>query len=124
MRQSISGPILVPAVLSLPVAATSYSILAPRYAQASVSDALAFSCFFVGALLCLGISATYHTISNHSPHVNRWGNKLDYVGIVLLITGSFIPSVYYGFFCDPIMQQVYWIDGESSFAQSSVECLT
>ena len=34
-----------------------------------VSDVLAFTCFFLGAVTCLGISAGYHTISNHSPEV-------------------------------------------------------
>ena len=74
----------------------------------SSTDILAFSFFFVGAILCLGISAGYHTICNHSPRVNQWGNQLDYVGIVALITGSFIPSVYYGFYCAPHLQKVYW----------------
>ncbi len=32
-------------------------------------DVLAFGCFFVGAMSCLGISAGYHLISNHSPGV-------------------------------------------------------
>ena len=34
------------------------------------SDVIAFCCFFVGAISCLGISAGYHLISNHSPEVN------------------------------------------------------
>lgn len=32
-------------------------------------DIIAFACFFLGAILCLGISAGYHLISNHSPEV-------------------------------------------------------
>ena len=72
------------------------------------ADILAFTFFFAGAIACLGISATYHTISNHSPLVNQWGNQLDYVGIVALITGSFIPSVYYGFCGRQELQWVYW----------------
>lgn len=59
-------------------------------------------------MLCLGISAFYHTISNHSHAVNRFGNQLDYLGIIALITGSFMPSIYYGFYCDPFLQRVYW----------------
>jgi adiponectin receptor len=99
---------LIPALLSLPCAIALHRLLQPRYDQATKGDVIAFSCFFLGAALCLGMSATYHTISNHSPMVNQIGNQLDYVGIVLLITGSFIPSIYYGFWCDPVLQKVYW----------------
>jgi adiponectin receptor len=84
------------------------AVIIPRYDTIQKSDVLAFSCFFLGAALCLGMSATYHMISNHSPAVAKIGNKLDYVGIVCLITGSFIPSVYYGFYCHPHLQEAYW----------------
>jgi adiponectin receptor len=99
---------LIPALLSLPCGVATYKLLRPRYEQATTADIAAFGCFFLGAALCLGMSATYHTISNHSPVVNQVGNQLDYIGIVLLITGSFVPSVYYGFWCDPILQKAYW----------------
>lgn len=85
-----------------------YSAVKPRYETATSADVLAFSCFFAGAALCLGMSGTYHTISNHSHVVAKFGNKLDYVGIVFLITGSFIPSLYYGFYCHPHLQDAYW----------------
>lgn len=75
---------------------------------ASGSDILAFGCFVIGAVVCLSMSATFHTISNHSPLVNRLGNQLDYAGIVALIVGSFVPSIYYGFYCEPVLQKVYW----------------
>ncbi len=85
-----------------------YTAIKPRYDTAATGDVLAFSCFFAGAALCLGMSATYHATSNHSQVVARFGNKLDYVGIVFLITGSFIPSIYYGFYCQPRLQKSYW----------------
>lgn len=85
-----------------------YTAIKPRYETAALPDILAFACFFLGAALCLGMSGTYHTISNHSPVVAKFGNKLDYVGIVFLITGSFIPSIFYGFYCHPHLQEFYW----------------
>ncbi|KAJ3453757.1 hypothetical protein MRS44_013902 [Fusarium solani] len=39
--------------------------------------------------------------------VARWGNKLDYTGIVVLIVGSFVPALYYGFFCKPTLLTAY-----------------
>lgn len=85
-----------------------YTSIKPRYESATLADILAFGCFFAGAAMCMGMSAMYHTISNHSPIVAKFGNKLDYVGIVFLITGSFIPSIYYGFYCHPHSQEFYW----------------
>ncbi|EXJ60984.1 hypothetical protein A1O7_05137 [Cladophialophora yegresii CBS 114405] len=100
---------LIPATLSLPCAVVLYNVLKPRYDHASVADVIAMGCFFGGAAVCLGMSASYHTLSNHSPSVARFWNQLDYAGISLLITGSFIPSVYYGFWCHPVKQWTYWI---------------
>ncbi|MCJ1425473.1 hypothetical protein MMC29_003372 [Sticta canariensis] len=86
----------------------SFTVYAFEVHRVSISDVYAFGCFFAGAIMCLGISAFYHTISNHSPAINRLGNQLDYLGIIALITGSFVPSAYYGFYCDPLLQKVYW----------------
>lgn len=85
-----------------------YHTLEPRYETASREDVLVFSCFFAGAVACLGMSATYHTISNHSHEVAVWGNKLDYLGIVFLIWGSFVPVLYYGFSAEPELRKTYW----------------
>jgi adiponectin receptor len=99
---------LLPSLITIPAAFWLYQVLAPRYASATDADITAFGCFFLGAAFCLSMSATYHTISNHSPSVARVGNALDYVGIVGLITGSFVPSVFYGFYCEPLWRRVYW----------------
>lgn len=84
-----------------------FSVVAPRYGTASGADLLVWSCFFAGAFLCLGMSATYHSISNHSPAVAKLGNKLDYSGIVFLIVGSYVPAIYYGFSCSPTLSTIY-----------------
>lgn len=68
---------------------------------------IAFCLFFIGAILCLSLSATYHTLSCHSKSVNKVFHKLDYVGISLLIVGSYIPWTYYGFYCHNIPRKVY-----------------
>jgi adiponectin receptor len=98
---------LIGAVLAFLGSGYIYTMLAPRYESATQEDILVFSCFFTGAVACLGMSATYHTISNHSHEVAIWGNKLDYLGIVFLIWGSFIPVLYYGFQSEPELMQTY-----------------
>lgn len=52
----------------------------------------------------------FHLIANHSPGIQKIGNQLDYLGIVILMWGSTVPSIYYGFYCDPKLQQVYWFN--------------
>jgi adiponectin receptor len=95
-----------------------YNILGSRYEYATKEDIYAFSCFFLCAIACLGMSATYHTISNHSYAVAVWGNQLDYAGIVFLIWGSFVPVLYYTFQARPDLMQRYW--AMVSFLQSSL----
>nr|KAG5689662.1 hypothetical protein BaRGS_026777 [Batillaria attramentaria] len=58
-----------------------------------------FSAFFMGAILCLGFSGLFHTVFCHSERVGRFFNKLDYCGIALLTIGSFVPWLYYSFYC-------------------------
>ena len=55
------------------------------------------------------IHDSFHIVNNHSAEVHRQGNQLDYLGIVILMWGSTIPSVYYGFYCDPELQRLYWL---------------
>lgn len=70
-------------------------------------DVLVFGVFFFSSLICLGFSATYHTVQCHSLRVSKQFNKLDYVGIVVMIVGSFLPALHYGFHCHPHFQMIY-----------------
>ncbi|VDD80767.1 unnamed protein product [Mesocestoides corti] len=63
-------------------------------------DKLVYSAFFTGAVICLGFSCVFHTLSCHSLKVSRFANKLDYAGIAILTIGSFVPYLYYTFYCD------------------------
>ena len=92
--------------LTLPI--FTYQVLYLRYPLATLADVVVFSTFFYGVSICFILSATYHIITNHSPKVQKFGNQLDYLGIVILMWGSTIPSVYYGFYCDPRLQKTYW----------------
>ncbi|UNI23925.1 hypothetical protein JDV02_009715 [Purpureocillium takamizusanense] len=84
---------------------STYAAAAAR--NASRADVCVFACFFGGAVVCLGMSATFHALVDHSEDVARWGNKLDYTGIVALIVGSYVPALYYGFFCRPVLLTGY-----------------
>ncbi|KAF7191935.1 ADIPOR-like receptor SPBC12C2.09c [Pseudocercospora fuligena] len=99
---------LIGALLAGSAGVRLYFSIKPRFEMATTEDVMVFSCFFLGAVACLGMSATYHTISNHSHAVAKFGNRLDYIGIVFLIWGSFIPSIYYGFSAEPNLINLYW----------------
>uniref|UniRef100_A0A646QCQ7 AdiponectinRec n=1 Tax=Hemiscolopendra marginata TaxID=943146 RepID=A0A646QCQ7_9MYRI len=68
-----------------------------------------FATFFAGAILCLGLSFTFHTVHCHSERVGKLFSKLDYCGIALLIIGSFVPWLYYGFYCNFQPKLIYLI---------------
>lgn len=70
-------------------------------------DKLIFSAFFIGAILCMGMSFAFHTVQCHSEDVGRLFSKLDYSGISLLIIGSFVPWLYYAFFCRALAMSIY-----------------
>lgn len=52
--------------------------------------------------------SSFHFFANHSKEVAAFGIQLDYLGIVLLMWGSTIPTVYYGFYRDQHLQRCYW----------------
>jgi len=72
-----------------------------------LNEKLIFLFFFVSAILCLGISSVFHTVCCHSQEVSNLFSKLDYAGISVLTVGSFIPWIYYGFYCQFTPKLVY-----------------
>lgn len=89
--------------LTLPsgIRAALYSIQVSSFPIAPLAP------FLIGAVACLFCSASFHTTSNVSPRVARIGNQLDYLGIVCLITGSFLSSIRLAYVCDPIPLNLY-----------------
>lgn len=70
-------------------------------------EKLVFGAFFAGAILCLGFSWVFHTVYCHSVMVSKVFSRLDYSGIALLIMGSFVPPLYYGFYCSRVLKISY-----------------
>lgn len=52
------------------------------------------------AVFCLGCSATFHLYAVKSQKINNILSRLDYGGISILIFGSAVPPIIYGFACD------------------------
>uniref|UniRef100_A0AAV2IZL7 Adiponectin receptor 2 n=1 Tax=Knipowitschia caucasica TaxID=637954 RepID=A0AAV2IZL7_KNICA len=68
---------------------------------APVQEKVVIGTFFLGAILCLSFSWLFHTVYCHSEGVSKVFSKLDYSGIAFLIMGSFVPWLYYSFWCSP-----------------------
>ena len=63
--------------------------------------------FMVTALLCLLFSALFHCFQAVSEPIAVLFQALDYCGITLLIAGSNVPVIYYGFYCSPLTSAFY-----------------
>jgi len=74
-----------------------------------VSEKLIFLCFFIGAMVCLLCSTLFHTMSAHSEWVSNVFSRLDYVGIAVLIVGSSLTWLYYGFYCEFYTKLTYMV---------------
>lgn len=80
------------------IGAAVYFLIRPSW-EVNWEEKMIFSAFFIGAILCLGFSFAFHTVSCHSEVIGKLFSKLDYCGIAMLIMGSFVPWLYYGFYC-------------------------
>ena len=98
---------LVPGILFLAAEGAIYQYFQARYPKATIGDRLIFAFFLLTAVICLGMSATYHTLMNHSIHVSHLWLRLDFVGIVVLTLGDFVSGIYMAFYCEPVLQRIY-----------------
>lgn len=79
-----------------------------KSARYTLSDNAAFLVFISGAATCLGLSAIFHTLKSHSYRIATFGNQLDYLGIVILISTSMISLVNYMFVDLPAFRLTFW----------------
>ncbi|KAI1088883.1 mPR-like GPCR protein [Rostrohypoxylon terebratum] len=95
----------------LPAAALLVSCLAyiiARLMNRDGRDAGIVAVQMISAVACLGFSSAYHTLMCHSHQVEALWLRLDFVGIILLILGSFISGIYVGFWCEMLERKIYW----------------
>jgi adiponectin receptor len=71
---------LIPAVLFLLGEWYLQQYFTSRYPVVTGADFIAFSIFMLSAVTCLSLSATYHTMMNHSQHMEHLCLRLDMLG--------------------------------------------
>ncbi|XBW34722.1 hypothetical protein QEN19_000289 [Hanseniaspora menglaensis] len=92
---------LIPGIFCFIVIASSLEYaLVKKFSTTTFTDYFVIGHFFLGALLCFTLSATFHGLKAHSEKISIIGNKLDYLGIVALIISSMISIMFYGFYDD------------------------
>ncbi|WVF66001.1 hypothetical protein IAT40_000739 [Kwoniella sp. CBS 6097] len=72
-------------------------------------DKVALTVFRLAVVICLGLSATFHTLSCHSKHVSDFAHRGDYIGIIVNVVGTICPMVYYAFHGQLFWQLAYII---------------
>ena len=99
---------LVPAILSLFAQVTLQTRLSAHFPHASLQDRTVFSLNLLACTAALLLSTTYHTLMNHSFTISSLWLRIDYLGILLLILGSFFSGIYVGFYDSPGRRWTYW----------------
>ena len=99
---------LLPAVVFLLGEWYVQQYLASRYPGVTAADFIVFSIFMLTAVACLSLSAMYHTLMNHSQHVEHLCLRLDMLGVVVFILGDLVLGIYMVFWCERLPRNIYW----------------
>lgn len=75
----------------------------------TTGDVLAFDALITSAIICFGLSATFHTLRSHSYRAHHLWGKMDILGICVLAFGGGVSAAYYAAAAHPILQRLYWI---------------
>jgi len=77
-------------------------------AEIDYQEKIVFMTFFTGAIVCMCMSFIFHTVNCHqNKFIGQVFAKLDYCGIAFLTVGSFVPWLYYSFYCDYTPKVIY-----------------
>eukprot|EP00123_Amoebidium_parasiticum_P015408 comp22955_c0_seq1/m.36435 comp22955_c0_seq1/g.36435 ORF comp22955_c0_seq1/g.36435 comp22955_c0_seq1/m.36435 type:complete len:314 (-) comp22955_c0_seq1:153-1094(-) len=74
-----------------------------------IEDRAAFLTFFVCTCTCFLLSTFYHTFKCYTYAVYRVAVTMDYMGIFVMICGSFISGLHFEFYCTPGWRTVYQV---------------
>lgn len=99
---------LFPAFLAILGQGILYRYLSSSYPRVTMTDYLIFALHLGCTSICLGLSAFYHTFLCHSAYFAELWSRIYYMGIVALTCGDVVSGVYVAFYCEPVLQRIYW----------------
>jgi len=99
---------LVPALILAFALPTLQLHISRIFIEAPWMDRFMLTLTPMACLFTLSLSATYHTLMNHSHSISSSCLLLDYTGILALILASFISGIYVGFYESSFHRQLYW----------------
>ena len=99
---------LIPAVILLLSHGWLYEYLHARHAHLTHFDCIVVSTQLLSGVICLFVSAVYHTGLNHSKGVAGRLLGCDYAGIMGCMMGCFGSGLHFGFYCCPGVKWFYW----------------
>lgn len=99
---------LIPAVCLTLGQAVLYRGISYLYPEATLADHFVFGVNVTAAIVTMLLSSSYHTMICHSQAMENLMLRVDYVGILTLILGSFFSGIYVGYYCEPVLRWTYW----------------
>lgn len=73
-------------------------LLIPSFPSTTMTDYIIINFYLLGAFVCLMCSSCFHCFKQHSCSQSDAWSKVDYMGIIGLISCSVISLLYYGYF--------------------------
>lgn len=99
---------LLPLSISFWVILYYINYILPKYNNyLGVWEKLNFLQFGLACTFCMFMSSTFHCIKAHSHPVSKFGNQLDYFGIVILITCSLISIILFAYYDYPWYRNIF-----------------
>ncbi|ETN42494.1 uncharacterized protein HMPREF1541_01651 [Cyphellophora europaea CBS 101466] len=78
------------------------------YPEATRLDRFVIAFNVAAGIVTMTLSSLYHTLMCHSEHVSNLWLRIDYIGILTLILGSFFSGIHVGFRCEPTLRNIHW----------------
>lgn len=99
---------LLPSSISFWAVLFYINYILPQYSNyLGTWEKLNFLQFGAAATFCMFMSSTFHCLKSHSHKVCKFGNQLDYFGIIILITCSLNSIVFFAYYDYPILRNVF-----------------